>query len=102
MASHAETGTRRWKVAGEAPLPFRDWDGEFTVFNPCSGHTHFLDFVAGTVLQLLADGPRDEAELARLMADRLELPADAALQESLRRLLEQLDEQGLIAAMSTC
>lgn len=102
MTSPADTGTQRWKMAGAAPMPVRDWDGEFAVFNPCSGHTHILDFTAGTLLQLLADGPRDEAELAQAIAARLELPADSSLQEPLRRLLAQLDEQGLITAVPPC
>jgi PqqD family protein of HPr-rel-A system len=91
-----------WNIDSATPLPLRHWDGEYVVFNPSSGHTHFLDFVAGSLLLFLSDQPRHEDELARLIAARLELPADEAVQEPLRRLLEQLEEQGLIAPTSTC
>lgn len=97
-APAAEHGTRRWRIGADAALQLRQWDGEFVVFNPRSGHTHFLDVAAGRLLQWLADQAHPEDELARLMAAELGLPADADVQEPLRLLLEQLDEQGLIDA----
>ncbi len=102
MVSPVDAAPRKWEISGGRALPLRDWNGEFAVFNPLSGHTHILDFIAGSLLQVLADGPRTELELAQLLAAVLELPADAPLQEPLCRLLNQLDEQGLVATVSPC
>ena len=97
-AAAAKDGARWWKIGADAALKLRQWDDEYVVFNPRSGHTHFLDVAAGRLLQWLAAQARSEDELARLMAAELGLPADAAVQEPLRLLLAQLDEQGLIDA----
>ncbi len=92
------TGARRWAIGRDATLQIRHWGDEFVVFNPRSGHTHFLDVAAGSLLQWLVDRSLHENDLARLMAAQLGLPADGSVQAPLRLLLEQLDEQGLVDA----
>ncbi len=80
----------------------RDWGVECATFNPLSGHTHILDFIAGALIQALAQGPRDEADLLSVLAGALESPVDAPLIDQLRALLAQLDEQGLIEPVLPC
>lgn len=102
MAGVAVTPERSWHTGSGQALLLRDWGGEFAVFNPLSGHTHILDFIAASLLQALANGARSEVQLGLSLADALELPHDTPLQAQLMALLEQLDDQGLIAPVSPC
>lgn len=66
------------------------------VFDPESGDTHLLDFVAAEALACFTVEPADAAAIATRLADRLELPADAELAQYVDRVIEQLDHLGLI------
>ena len=102
MVPVANAASRHWRLCGSSPLPLRDWGAECAAFNPLSGHTHILDFIAGALIQALAQGPCGEAKLQRVLADALQLPADEPLQEQLQALLAQLDEQDLIEPVAPC
>ena len=101
-ATASEPGALWWKIDRDAGLKVRHWGEDVVVFNPRSGHTHFLDEVSGRLLQWLAEQPRTEDELVRLMAAELGLPADAEVQAPLHMWLRQLDELGLIDRTAPC
>jgi PqqD family protein of HPr-rel-A system len=83
-----------WRLT--RPLPTRDWDGDFIVYSPLSGHTHILDVVAGEVLKLLADGGLDEAGLCARTGAFLDVPNTAAFAAEFANILARLDDLGLI------
>ena len=43
----------RWRVASQEPLRLRCWDGDYVVYNPLSGQTHFLELLTGRILELI-------------------------------------------------
>ena len=92
---------RTWRTPAAAPT-IRDWNGEFAVYNPLSGHTHILDLVAGEVLLLLQQRPQSDAELRKRVAALLEMPSDEALATRVDHILEHLDEIGLIEPADAC
>jgi PqqD family protein of HPr-rel-A system len=102
VLASADPAARLWRLPCRVQLSLRQWDGDFAVFNPLSGHTHILDYIAAALLQALADGPRSEAQLQHSLAVELELSDGSPLQAQLCALLTQLDEQGLIAPASPC
>lgn len=102
MDGFADITMRKWQLSNRQALRLRDWDGDFAVFNPLSGHTHLLDYISCALLQALASGPASEIDLHRVLAEVLELADDEPLQDQLSLLLEQLDEQGLIEPVTPC
>ena len=69
--------------------------GDFVVFNPLSGHTHFLDIVTGHVLTLLMAGRRTEAVIRSSVATFLEVPDDDKLAATVDDILMRLQDAGL-------
>ena len=92
---------RSWRIPA-ANASIRDWNGEYAVYNPLSGHTHILDLVAGEVLLLLQQRPQSDDELRERVAALLEMPSDEALATRVDHILEHLDEIGLIEPADAC
>jgi len=56
---------RLWRIADQAGLAWRQWDGEYVFHHALSNDTHRLSEAAGVVLlQLLEDGETEQAALA--------------------------------------
>lgn len=86
----------RWRTAPGYELVWRDLDGDFAVYNPKSGHTHVLDVVGGTVLQLIDAECRSIPSIVEAMAQFLDLPASDELAATAARMVRWLDAEGLI------
>jgi PqqD family protein of HPr-rel-A system len=82
------------------PVPdgscIRSWADSYAVYNPLSGHTHFLDIVSGEILVELTLRLQSTDALCIRVADSLGMPLDEAIASQVRQLLVQLDEIGLI------
>lgn len=86
-----------------APLPMRNWDGDYVVYNPLSGNTHILDIVTGEVLKIIATGPTRAHGIYKRIADFLDLPADDGnLPHNVGEILRLLDDLGLIEPARGC
>jgi len=83
-------------------MPHRIWDGDYVVFNPLSGNTHILDIVSGEVLAALFDGERDSRQLHGHIAAFLDVPHDMTLAARVDRVLEVLDDLGLVERAVSC
>ena len=86
---------QKWRVAGNEPLKWRCWSGDYVVFSPLSGQTHFLDIFAGHVLKLIMAGTPNILELRSEAARFLEVEADGRLAQTVEELLRRLEEAGL-------
>jgi PqqD family protein of HPr-rel-A system len=87
---------QQWRVAGDKPLKWRCWAGDYVVFSPLSGQTHFLDIFAGHVLELIMAGTPSISELRSEAARFLEVEPDDRLAQAVEELLRRLEEVGLI------
>lgn len=94
------TPERRWRTT--AALPLRCWDGDYVVYNPLSGDTHFLDIVTGKILEAVIAGPVEQAELGRITAEFLEVSDDGRVAEHVSGTLATLDDLGLIEPVGPC
>jgi len=83
-------------------LPLRYWDGDVVVYNRLSGDTHILDIVTGEVLRRIAAGEGRGDELRRHIARFLDIPDEEAVGEQVCRILESLDDLGLIEPVHGC
>ena len=78
-------------------LAWREWDGEFLVYNTASGQTHHLNFLAGETLRSLEAEPGSVSEVVRRLANQFEIAEDSPPLQMIDSLIRQFDELGLIA-----
>lgn len=78
------------------------WEGDYVVYNPLSGNTHFLDIMSGEVLKAILGGCDTLSQLCSHMAEFLDVANDARTEESVREILSALDELGLIEPDKGC
>lgn len=88
--------TRAWKPAGGASLSVRCFEGEFVVYNPLSGHTHYLDIVSGKALTLVAAGVCEAPAICFQIAAFLGVDTDDQVAALVYQTLEKLEEVKLI------
>ena len=85
-----------WSVPSSNALRWRHWDSQFVVFNTASGDTHFLNDLAGTVLQFLEPAPSTIPEILGHLEKSTGESIGPELTQQIRALIEKLDESGLI------
>ncbi len=86
----------RWQVTEGSQLSWREWDGEYVVFDYASASTHLLDGVAVEILDALGAAPSDSSSLVQLIAAKLEIEADAGLRRRIQETLHDVHEAGLV------
>jgi len=82
-------------------LQWRGWDDQWVVYHAASGDTHLVDLMGGEVLRALQQAPMDTATVVAQVAASLGVPAgqNEALREQVERLLQKLEELGLVEAV---
>ncbi|MCX8113647.1 MAG: HPr-rel-A system PqqD family peptide chaperone [Burkholderiaceae bacterium] len=73
-----------------------DFGDEFVVFNPLSWDAHLLNAAAAAVLDLLAEAPHTETDVAAFLQETLLDSEREAAPEHARQLLEELIRLGLV------
>ena len=86
----------QFKICATEPLRWRYWSGDYIVYNPFSGQTHFLDIVTGRVLTMLASGSSSVAKIRTEVARFLEVDDDEKIADATTELLDRLGNAGLI------
>jgi PqqD family protein of HPr-rel-A system len=92
-----------WRVTNFPSLLIEEWEDGFTVFQPDSGKTHFLNPVAMRVLQTLhsaPDGMLAEDVIDASLMTLFESDGSRALESEAEATLAQLDELGLIEPLT--
>jgi len=75
-----------------------DWDGEFTVFQPAAGKTHFLNEMGLHILILLDRAPTTLEHLCQLLAERFSLLSDESFMQQIQQTLHRFEALGLVAS----
>lgn len=88
--------TKAWKAAGSASPTVRCFDGEFVIYNPLSGQTHYLDIVSGQVLMLVTAGVSGTDAICSRIAAFLEVDSDDRVAALVSETLEKLEGVKLI------
>ena len=91
-----------WRLTVASPLPLRDWDGDYVVYNILSGDTHVLDIVTGEVLREIMSRRPCGSDLCCHIAHFLDVPNDAAIEQQVGGILSALDRLGLIEPAIGC
>ena len=85
-----------WGPAGGASLSFRCFAGELLVYNPLSGHTHYLDIVSAQALSLVTAGVGDTSAICSEVAAFLGVDSDDHVAGLVLETLQKLEAVKLI------
>lgn len=96
LSGQSSQAAGAYRPAGGATLDIRCFEGEFVVYNPLSGHTHYLDVVSGQVLRLVASGVSDAGAIGARIAAFLGVDADDRVAALVDQTLMKLEEVKLI------
>ena len=90
---------KSWRTINYGSLLIREWDDGYTVFQPDSGKTHFLNSMAMRVLEKLnaiPEGNLSEAAIEEDLVTQFGPTASSGFFAGLDSTLSRLDELGLI------
>jgi PqqD family protein of HPr-rel-A system len=85
-----------WQLNGSTRLRWREFDGEWLVYDTGSGQTHVLDALGATVLDLIESGPQDSDQLIATLAQHMSAPDHASLACAVSAILQQLQALSLV------
>lgn len=88
-----------WRTTGFSSLRIENWDGEFTVFQPESGKTHFLNEMGLKILSILDQSPATLDSLCRELSEYFTLPPDTHFSAQINRTLQRYEALGLVSRM---
>ena len=83
------------RLIPDVTLHWREWDGEYVVFDEASGRTHQLDALTACVLLCVEEGVSDPEALIGRVAEHADLDHESVTQ-ALPAILEQLAKAALI------
>lgn len=88
-----------WRFVNFQSLRIEEWDGEYTVFQPESGKTHFLNQMGMQILMDLQSHPLSAIsvdEICESLTKQFQLQSDFLFVEQVNKTLRRFDELGLI------
>ena len=85
-----------WRSVNFLSLQIEEWNGEFTIFQPDSGKTHFLNQMGLQVILNLNQAPATEDEIGRILAQQFQQVLDQEFSLQINKILHRFDALGLI------
>ncbi len=77
-------------------LRIEEWDGEFTVFQPESGKTHFLNEMGLQILTILDRSPATLETVCKALSEYFSLQSDKDFPGKIAKTLLRFEALGLI------
>ena len=88
-----------WQSVDFSSLQIEEWNGEFTVFQPDSGKTHFLNQMGLHIISCLDRTPASADEICLFLTEQFQLTHDQNFLLQIVKTLHRFDELGLIEKM---
>lgn len=85
-----------WCTSDFSLLRIENWDGEFTVFQPESGKTHFLNEMGLCILTMLDQSPATLETICSNLIAHFSLQPNAQFPGQIARTLQRYEALGLI------
>lgn len=92
-----------WKTLNYHSLIIEEWDGEYTVFQPDAGKTHYLNEMSIHMLIYLenrAPMALPAKDIGNYLAEKFQIEPDAVFLRQINKTLHRFDELGLIKQIS--
>jgi PqqD family protein of HPr-rel-A system len=86
-----------WHITCLSSLRIENWDGEYTVYQPASGKTHFLNEMGLRILTLLDQAPFTLDAICAKLAEAFSIQANGHFQQQISATLQRFEALGLIA-----
>jgi PqqD family protein of HPr-rel-A system len=90
-----------WTVSAGTCLCWKQWGDGFIIFHEASGNTHYLNLFAATALKLLFDKASCAESLAKDTSDKLSIPYEPSMVDSINVMLSELKSLGVTKATAT-
>lgn len=93
-----------WKTLNYQSLIIEEWDGEYTVFQPDAGKTHYLNEMSIQILMYLENrAPRAllTQDICNYLAEKFIIESDTVFLKQVNKTLHRFDELGLIKQNSS-
>lgn len=85
-----------WYPNNFSSLRIKNWDGEFTVFQPESGKTHFLNEMGLQILTILDRSPATLETVCKALSECFSLQPDKDFPGQIAKTLHRFEALGLI------
>ena len=85
-----------WQSVSFSSLQIKEWDEEFTVFQPDSGKTHFLNQMGMSIISNLDKSPATEAVICQFLMTQFQLAPDQDFSLQINKILNRFNALGLI------
>lgn len=85
-----------WVAVDFSLLRIENWDEGYTVFQPGSEKTHFLNQMGLQILILLAQSPSTLEDISQDLANQFHVQHDADFSIQITKILLRFEELGLI------
>lgn len=85
-----------WQSNHFHSLLIEDWGGEYTVFQPESGKTHFLNQMSIELLSFLSQRSATVLDICHYLSTAFEQEADQDFRDNIEKILHHFDALGLI------
>jgi len=80
---------------------WREWEGEYLVYDHASGNTHRFDSITASLLMRLQSGPASSLQLTGHVADVLAFEPDEALTTHVNEVLLELTHKDFVSTNLT-
>ena len=88
-----------WRTAADQKILWRCWEGDYVIFSSLSGETHILDVASGKVLKRIMNGPSTTEDIRSAIGDFLEVRNNSELACAVDKILNGLEDTGLVEAV---
>ncbi|QOJ08395.1 HPr-rel-A system PqqD family peptide chaperone [Nitrosomonas sp. H1_AOB3] len=85
-----------WYLSCFLSLRIENWEGEFTVFQPESGKTHFLNEMGLKILTILDQSPATLETVCKALSEYFSLQPDKDFPGQIAKTLHRFETLGLI------
>ena len=85
-----------WQSVSFSFLQIEEWNEEFTVFQPDSGKTHFLNQMGMQIILSLDRSPASTDDICKSLAEQFQLTHDHDFFQQVIKTLYRLNELGLV------
>lgn len=99
VSSDSADRMNTWCSSRFSSLRIENWDGEFTVFQPASGKTHFLNEMGLRILTILNQSPATLEIVCKALSEYFSLQPDKDFTGQIAKTLYRFEALGLITRM---
>lgn len=86
----------QWRSVNFSSLMIEEWNEEFTVFQPDSGKTHFLNLMGMQIILSLTQSPASTEAISQLLARQFQLTFNEDFSSHIDEILHRFETLGLI------